>query len=138
MLQCRALRSCLGTLTNVARSARSAESRSFSLSGLPIGHYILTVRKDSFADATQELTLVAGTTADVKIQLKQFNQNLPELVLLEAIQQLVMKREEPLSPSLFTFRSRLTAVHHHQHYVFMTAGCRLLRTNRFLSWLDGS
>jgi hypothetical protein len=43
----------------------------------------------------------------------QFNQNLPELVLIEGIQQVARKRDESLSPSLFTFRSRLTAVHHH-------------------------
>lgn len=57
------------TLTNVERSARSDATGSFILSGLAIGRYILAVRKDAFAGATEELTLVAGTTADVKIQL---------------------------------------------------------------------
>jgi hypothetical protein len=52
----------------------------------------------------------------------QFNQNLPELVLIEAIQQLAMKRDESLSPSLFTFRSRLTAVHHHLVLRFYDGG----------------
>jgi len=40
-------------------------------------------------------------------------ENLPELALIEGIQQVAMKREESRSPSLFTFRSRLTVVHHH-------------------------
>jgi len=43
----------------------------------------------------------------------QFNQNLPELVLNEEIQQVAMKRDESLSPSLFTFRSHFAAMHHH-------------------------
>ena len=70
MLQCPGAEITLrSTLTNVERSARSDVSGSFSLSGLAIGRYMLAVRKDGFAGATQELTLVAGTTADVKIQL---------------------------------------------------------------------
>jgi len=39
------------------------------LSGLSIGRYALTVHKEGFADALEELTLVAGTTANLKIQL---------------------------------------------------------------------
>jgi hypothetical protein len=31
-----------------------------------------------------------------------------------------MKRDESLSPSLFTFHSRFAAIHHHWYYVFMT------------------
>jgi len=41
------------------------------------------------------------------------NQNLPELVLIDGIQQVAMKRERITSPSLFTFRSHLAAVHRH-------------------------
>ncbi len=36
------------------------------------------------------------------------NQNLPELALIEGIQQVAMKRDESFSPSLFTFRSHFT------------------------------
>jgi len=57
------------TLTNVERSAHSDSSGNFSLAGLAIGRYALTVRKEGFAHASQELTLIAGTTADLKIQL---------------------------------------------------------------------
>jgi hypothetical protein len=41
------------------------------------------------------------------------NQNLPELVLIEGIQQVAMKRDESLSPSLFTFRSHFATVRHY-------------------------
>jgi len=41
----------------------------------------------------------------------QFNQNLPELVLIEGIQQFVMKRDESLSPAVFTSRSHFAAIH---------------------------
>jgi hypothetical protein len=34
-------------------------------------------------------------------------------VLIEGIQQVAMKRDESLSPSLFTFRSHFAAIHHH-------------------------
>jgi len=34
-------------------------------------------------------------------------------VLIEGIQQVAMKRDESLSPSLFTFRSHLAVIHHH-------------------------
>jgi len=33
------------------------------------------------------------------------------LVLIEGIQQVAMKRDEPLSPSLFTSRSHFAAIH---------------------------
>jgi hypothetical protein len=33
------------------------------------------------------------------------------LVLIEGIQQVAMKRDESLSPSLFTFRSHFVAIH---------------------------
>jgi len=36
---------------------------------------------------------------------------LSELVLIEGIQQVAMKRDESLSSSLFTFRSYFAAVH---------------------------
>jgi hypothetical protein len=51
------------TLTNLERYAHSDLLGSFSVSGLPIGSYALTVHKDGFAEASGELTLVAGTTA---------------------------------------------------------------------------
>jgi len=38
---------------------------------------------------------------------------LPELALIEGIQQVAMKRDESRSPSLFTFRSDFAAIHHH-------------------------
>jgi hypothetical protein len=43
------------------------------------------------------------------------------IAVIEAIQQVATKFGKSLFPSLFTFRSRLTAVHHHSYYVFMTA-----------------
>jgi hypothetical protein len=52
---------------------------------------------------------------------------LPELVLIEGIQQVAMKQDESLSPSLFTFRSYFATIHRHYYYDFMTArGARLL------------
>jgi hypothetical protein len=51
---------------------------------------------------------------------------LPELVLIEEIQQVAMKRDESLSPSLFTFRSRFATIHRCYYYDFMTPqGARL-------------
>jgi hypothetical protein len=47
---------------------------------------------------------------------------LPELVLIEGIQQVAMKREESLSPSVFTNRSHFVTVHRYYYYDFMTAG----------------
>jgi hypothetical protein len=38
---------------------------------------------------------------------------LPELALAEGNQQVAMTPDESLSPSLFTFRSRFAAIHHH-------------------------
>jgi len=46
---------------------------------------------------------------------------LPELALAEGNQQVAMKPSELLSPSLFTFRWRFAAVHHHYYCDFMTA-----------------
>jgi hypothetical protein len=46
---------------------------------------------------------------------------LPELALIEGIQQVAMKRDESLSPSLFTFRSHFATIHHYYYYDFMTA-----------------
>jgi len=57
------------TVTNLERKVRSEASGIFSLSGLPIGRYVLTVHKDGFADASRELILIAGTTADLQVQL---------------------------------------------------------------------
>jgi hypothetical protein len=38
---------------------------------------------------------------------------LPELALAEGNQQVAMKQDESLSPSLVNFRSHFAAVHHH-------------------------
>ena len=57
------------TITAFERTVHTDQSGSFSFAGLPIGRYSLTVHKDGFADVSRELTLVAGTTADVKIDL---------------------------------------------------------------------
>jgi hypothetical protein len=46
---------------------------------------------------------------------------LPELVLIEEIQQVAMKRDESLSPSLFIFGSHFAAIRRDWYYVFMTA-----------------
>jgi hypothetical protein len=46
----------------------------------------------------------------VGIPNHQFNQNLPELGIIEGNQQVAMKRDESTSPSLFTFRSRLVTL----------------------------
>jgi hypothetical protein len=46
---------------------------------------------------------------------------LPELVLIEGIQQVAMKRDESLSPSLFTFRSHFATIHRYYYYDLMTA-----------------
>jgi len=48
---------------------------------------------------------------------------LPELVLIEGIKQVAMKRDESLSPSLFTFRSHFATIHRYYYYDydFMTA-----------------
>jgi len=45
---------------------------------------------------------------------------LPELVLIEGNQLVATKRDESLSPSLFTFRSHFVTIHHDYYYVFMT------------------
>jgi hypothetical protein len=46
---------------------------------------------------------------------------LPELALIEGIQQVAMKRDKSFSPSLFTFRSHFAVIRHNYYYVFMTA-----------------
>lgn len=56
-------------ITIVERSARSDSSGGFSVSGLPIGSYTLSIHKEGFSNLTRELTLLAGTTADLKVQL---------------------------------------------------------------------
>jgi len=38
---------------------------------------------------------------------------LPELAFAEENQQVAMKPDDSLSPSLFTFRLRFAAIHHH-------------------------
>jgi hypothetical protein len=56
-------------VADLERSVHSDAYGNFSLSGLPIGSYVLTVHKEGFADASRELVLVAGTTAHLQIQL---------------------------------------------------------------------
>jgi hypothetical protein len=51
----------------------------------------------------------------------QFNQNLPELALIEGTRQVASKPDVSLSPSFFTFRSRFVAVQQHWYYEFVTA-----------------
>jgi hypothetical protein len=51
---------------------------------------------------------------------------LPELVLIEGIQQVAAKRSESLSPSLFIIRPHFAIIYRDYHYDFMTArGARL-------------
>jgi hypothetical protein len=56
-------------LTGAARSTQTNAAGKFTLSGLPIGTYIVTARKNGFADLSHELTLIGGTTAAVRFQL---------------------------------------------------------------------
>jgi Carboxypeptidase regulatory-like domain len=56
-------------LTVLERSTASDSSGRFSLSGLPVGSYTLTAHKPGFADASRELTVVGGTTADLRVQM---------------------------------------------------------------------
>jgi len=59
-------------------------------------------------------TMVAGNSTSLSHNdVANINQNLPELVLIEGIQQVAMKRDESLSPSLLTFHSYFVAIHHH-------------------------
>jgi hypothetical protein len=46
---------------------------------------------------------------------------LPELALIKGNQQVAMKPDESLSPSLFTLSSHFAAIHPDWYYVFMTA-----------------
>src|SRR5215470_14921618 len=57
------------TSTAFERTATSDSTGTFSLSGLPVGSYTLTVHKQGFGDVSRELTLVGGTTADLKLQM---------------------------------------------------------------------
>src|SRR5262245_48018072 len=60
-------------LTNTSlgteRTARTDSSGNFSFTGLPVGTYTLTAHKDQFANLKRNLTLIAGTAADVNLQL---------------------------------------------------------------------
>ena len=55
---------------------------------------------------------------------------MPELAQTEGNQLVAISRDESLSPSLFTFRSRVTTIHRAWYYVFMTARGRLLQQRR--------
>lgn len=57
------------TLTAFERTTTSDSSGAFSLSGLPVGSYALTAHKEGFADLSRELTLMGGTTADLRLQM---------------------------------------------------------------------
>jgi outer membrane receptor protein involved in Fe transport len=56
-------------ITGFVRMGHSESGGAFILAGLTIGSYTFTVHKDGFADVVRDLTLIAGTTADLKIQL---------------------------------------------------------------------
>src|SRR5215469_12209216 len=56
-------------LKGTTRTATSDSSGKFSLPGLSEGSYILTTHKPGFADLSRDLTLTAGTTADLKLEL---------------------------------------------------------------------
>jgi hypothetical protein len=56
---------------------------------------------------------IRTSNPSVKQQRNQFNQNLPELALAEENQQVAMTPDDSLSPSIFTFRLRFVANHHH-------------------------
>ncbi|MBZ5510067.1 MAG: TonB-dependent receptor [Acidobacteriia bacterium] len=55
--------------TAAERSAVTDASGNFVISGLPVGTYTTTAHKEGFADASRELTLVGGGTADLRLQL---------------------------------------------------------------------
>ncbi len=55
--------------TATKRSAVTDASGNFVISGLPVGTYTTTAHKEGFADASRELTLVGGSTADLRLQL---------------------------------------------------------------------
>src|SRR5215475_13193985 len=57
------------TLTALERSTTSDGTGRFSLSGLPVGSYVLSAHKQGFADVSREVTLAGGTTADLRLQL---------------------------------------------------------------------
>ena len=56
-------------MTATERSALTDASGNFVISGLPVGTYTTTAHKEGFADASRELTLVGGSTADLRLQL---------------------------------------------------------------------
>jgi hypothetical protein len=59
----------VNTLNGAGRRATTDSSGKFSLAGLPAGSYTLTTHKDGFADLNRDLTISAGTTADLKLEL---------------------------------------------------------------------
>ena len=57
------------TLTGAERAMVTDSQGSFALSGLAAGNYQIAAHKVGFAEAHSELTLVGGSTADIKLQL---------------------------------------------------------------------
>jgi Carboxypeptidase regulatory-like domain len=51
------------------RNALTDASGRFAISGLPVGTYQVSAHKEGFADVTRQLTLVGGSTADLRLQL---------------------------------------------------------------------
>lgn len=56
-------------LTAAERTTSTDASGSFVFFGLPIGSYTLEARKQNFGALSREITLIAGTTADVQLHL---------------------------------------------------------------------
>lgn len=56
-------------LVGEAHTAQTDATGGFVFSGLPIGSYSLLAHKQGFADVSREITLVAGTGAEVQLQL---------------------------------------------------------------------
>jgi hypothetical protein len=67
--------------------------------------FAMSIRKIGIADSNQQ--------SFGKQPNHQFNQNLPELALIEGNQQVATKPDESISPSLFIIRSHFGAIHHH-------------------------
>jgi len=55
--------------TAAKRSVATDEAGRYSISGLPVGDYDVTSRKDGFAPAQSEVTLIGGATATLNFQI---------------------------------------------------------------------
>src|SRR5437016_45363 len=56
-------------LTSAERGTTTDAAGHFAFSGLPIGAYIITARKQGFSALDRDITLVGGATATVRLQL---------------------------------------------------------------------